>query len=154
LRSLTMPLIEEMDLEVETLDSIEGLQVAGGARHERFAETVPALRLAIAAAMGPRGAEDAGDAASLAKVAAAGVLLTGLAWIAHTLWPGSDGSSERPVAIATASAPAVPVTPLLEPRDAPRPTRQSPVPAPDPQPAVAPLPPVSTTGTTGNGQPP
>ncbi len=49
LRSLTMPLIEELDLEVETLDSTDGLEAVGKARMERFAESAPVLRLACAA---------------------------------------------------------------------------------------------------------
>ena len=53
LRSLTMPLIEELDLEVETLDSTEGLRAVGKARLERFAESAPAIRLACAAALSP-----------------------------------------------------------------------------------------------------
>ena len=43
LRSLTMPLIEELDLEVETLDSMEGLRPVGKAKLERLAERAPAL---------------------------------------------------------------------------------------------------------------
>lgn len=53
LRSLTMPLIEELDLEVETLDSIEGLQARGVSVLEKFAEAAPAIRLACAAAVMP-----------------------------------------------------------------------------------------------------
>lgn len=51
LRSLTMPLIEELDLEVETLDSTEGLKPRGTVPQERFAERAPAIRLACAAAL-------------------------------------------------------------------------------------------------------
>lgn len=47
LRSLTMPLIEELDIEVETLDSLEGLEVAPEAA-DRLAEIAPAIRLACA----------------------------------------------------------------------------------------------------------
>lgn len=47
LRSLTMPLIEELDVEVETLDSLEGL-VVKPAVAERLADVAPALRLACA----------------------------------------------------------------------------------------------------------
>lgn len=47
LRSLTMPLIEELDVEVETLDSLDGLVVKPAAA-ERLAEVAPALRLACA----------------------------------------------------------------------------------------------------------
>jgi hypothetical protein len=50
LRSLTMPLIEELDVEVETLDFLDGLQVQEGAR-ERAADMAPAIRLACAGAV-------------------------------------------------------------------------------------------------------
>lgn len=48
LRSLTMPLIEELDLEVETLDSLDGLDVTVAAQVDRALEYAPALRLACA----------------------------------------------------------------------------------------------------------
>ena len=51
LRSLTMPLIEELDLEVETLDSAEGLRAARNVKPERLMEAAPAIRLACAAAL-------------------------------------------------------------------------------------------------------
>jgi hypothetical protein len=51
LRSLTMPLIEELDLEVETLDSAEGLRAARNLKPERLMEAAPAIRLACAAAL-------------------------------------------------------------------------------------------------------
>jgi hypothetical protein len=50
LRSLTMPLIEELDVEVETLDSLGDLHVQEGAR-ERATDMAPVIRLACAAAM-------------------------------------------------------------------------------------------------------
>jgi hypothetical protein len=50
LRSLTMPLIEELDVEVETLDLLDGLHVQEGAR-ERAADMAPAIRLACAGAI-------------------------------------------------------------------------------------------------------
>jgi outer membrane biosynthesis protein TonB len=50
LRSLTMPLIEELDVEVETLDSLEGLVVKPQLA-EKLAESAPAIRLACAAAI-------------------------------------------------------------------------------------------------------
>ncbi|HXG55731.1 MAG TPA: hypothetical protein VNJ03_10170 [Vicinamibacterales bacterium] len=53
LRSLTMPLIEELDLEVETLDSSAGLHAVGSASEDRFAEWAPTIRLACAAALLP-----------------------------------------------------------------------------------------------------
>ena len=51
LRSLTMPLIEELDLEVETLDSAEGLRAVRNVKPERLMEAAPAIRLACAAAL-------------------------------------------------------------------------------------------------------
>jgi hypothetical protein len=50
LRSLTMPLIEDLDVEVETLDSLEGLVVKPPLA-EALAESAPAIRLACAAAI-------------------------------------------------------------------------------------------------------
>jgi hypothetical protein len=50
LRSLTMPLIEELDVEVETLDSLEGLTVKP-AVVERLGESAASIRLACAAAI-------------------------------------------------------------------------------------------------------
>jgi hypothetical protein len=50
LRSLTMPLIEELDVEVEPLDSLEGLAVKPEAA-DKLAAFAPAIRLACAAAI-------------------------------------------------------------------------------------------------------
>ena len=49
LRSLTMPLIEELDVEVETLDSLDGLVVKKDAA-DRLTDLAPAIRLACAGA--------------------------------------------------------------------------------------------------------
>lgn len=49
-RSLTMPLIEELDVEVETLDSLEGIRLSGTADADLARERASALRLACAAA--------------------------------------------------------------------------------------------------------
>jgi hypothetical protein len=49
LRALTMPLIEELDIEVETLDSLEGLVMKPDLA-DRLAEVAPAIRLACAGA--------------------------------------------------------------------------------------------------------
>jgi hypothetical protein len=51
LRSLTMPLIEELDLDVETLDSTDGLHSAGALTTVALAQTASAVRLATAAAL-------------------------------------------------------------------------------------------------------
>jgi hypothetical protein len=50
LRSLTMPLIEELDIEVETLDSLEGLVVKPDAA-DKLSETAQSIRLACAGAI-------------------------------------------------------------------------------------------------------
>src|SRR5260221_7178814 len=52
LRSLTMPLIEELDVEVETLDTLEGLVVKPQLA-ETLSESASAIRLASPAAIGP-----------------------------------------------------------------------------------------------------
>src|SRR4051812_15755461 len=49
LRSMTMPLIEELDVEVETLDSLDGLEVRKEDA-DRLSEVAPAIRLACAGA--------------------------------------------------------------------------------------------------------
>jgi hypothetical protein len=51
LRSLTMPLVGELDLEVETLDSIEGLRAAAHVTTDNLIDAAPAVRLAVAAAL-------------------------------------------------------------------------------------------------------
>jgi len=53
LRSLTMPLIEELDIEVEILDTLDGIAVEGPAAGDPIAEQAPAIRLACAAAASP-----------------------------------------------------------------------------------------------------
>lgn len=50
LRSLTMPLIEELDVEVETLDSLEGLSVKPGIAGQ-LGDAAAAIRIACAAAL-------------------------------------------------------------------------------------------------------
>ena len=49
LRALTMPLIEELDIEVETLDSLEGLEMKPELA-DKLSEVAPAIRLACAGA--------------------------------------------------------------------------------------------------------
>lgn len=50
IRSLTMPLIEELDVEVEALDSLDGLIVKPGAT-DRLADLAASLRIACAGAI-------------------------------------------------------------------------------------------------------
>lgn len=53
LRSLTMPLIEEINLEVETLDSADGLASLGAVAQSKLSDMAPAIRLAAVAALFP-----------------------------------------------------------------------------------------------------
>ena len=100
LRSLTMPLIEELDLEVETLDSTDGLHAVGKAKVERFAESAPAIRLACAVALAP--SKRRGSATrSVARIAAAVGVISALGWGSYALW--------RAASISTAAtAPSTP----------------------------------------------
>jgi hypothetical protein len=102
LRSLTMPLIEELDMEVETLDSTEGLRAVGKARFERFAESAPGIRLACAAALAlPSGRESAVQ--SLMRSAAAIGIIAALAWAGYTYW---RAYTVRPVTVEHAAPPS------------------------------------------------
>jgi hypothetical protein len=103
LRSLTMPLIEELDLEVDTLDSTEGLHAVGRARSDRFAEFAPVLRLATAAATAH--VRDGGrtpHVSRILRVAAAAVIITTAGWLAYRYWPEAPA---RPVADRVATVP-------------------------------------------------
>jgi len=85
LRALTMPLIEELDVEVETLDSLEGLVVKAPAV-DRVEDVAPAIRLACAGAIarGPRVWDDARRRASrrLATLIRVAAVLAGLVGLA------------------------------------------------------------------------
>lgn len=130
LRSLTMPLIEELDLEVETLDSTEGLKAVGRARMERFAESAPMLRLACAAALAPveGGRAVVWRRAAVAAVAAGAVGGAVLLWRARTPEHArSSGVIGQPTAAQPAAArPTAPAVPKAA--------------APVPQAAAAPIP--------------
>lgn len=98
LRSLTMPFIEVLDVEAETLDSMDGIDIGSLPEpREQFREQVAHLRLACAVALSstalgvcpprtrrlvlptPGAARTAAAAAGLVVVAGAGVWLWGLA---------------------------------------------------------------------------
>jgi hypothetical protein len=127
LRSLTMPLIEELDVEVETLDSLEGLVVTPDGA-ERLSELASGIRLACAGliARGTRPWDESRRravrrAGVLLRVAAvaAGVLGVGYAWYARVNAPAlpalftrtaenRPAPSPAPAPGATAGKPAVP----------------------------------------------
>ena len=119
LRSLTMPLIEELDVEVETLDSLDGLMVKPAAA-ERLTGMEAAIRLACAAAIarGTRPWNDAARAAaerSRALASAAALLLVlagfGAAYVAYDRW-----FSGQPAPASRVTRPARPLPPLPLPR--------------------------------------
>jgi hypothetical protein len=135
LRSLTMPLIEELDVEVETLDSLEGLTVRPESA-DKLAESASAIRLACAAVIA-RGSRpwDASKAkkkpSRTGAYAAAAVLATILAGLAY-LW------STR-----TRFAGPFPPAPQSQQTQAPLPAAKT-LPSP-----VSGAPPVPRTGSTG-----
>jgi len=107
LRSLTMPLIEELDTEVETLDTFEGLDLPRAEREDDPAATVPALCLASVAGVGGPSARQADGRAWLAAAAAVAVVAIG-GWLAfRTVGTGPETVIQAPAArTSAASAPA------------------------------------------------
>jgi hypothetical protein len=146
LRSLTMPLIEELDIEVETLDSLEGLLVKPDAA-EKLGETASAIRLACAAviARGSRPWDPSKKKSSRtgAYVAAAvlAALLVGLAyqWYARrrsaaVLAPATQSQQTRAPLPAPQVAPPAVSVPVAPPKSNP-PAVSAPVASPKAAPA-------------------
>lgn len=150
LRSLTMPLIEELDLEVETLDSTDGLHAARKSTLDRFGELAPALRLAVAAALAPvaRSPRTSNLPAAL-RIAAAIALIAALAWATFSYWSLSPVRTARTTP-STQPAPAVrpPAASARSPLPAP-PLNSRPSPAPVNEPK-----PLPTVGTREPQPPP
>jgi hypothetical protein len=155
LRSLTMPLIEELDLEVETLDSFDGL-VMTPELMDRYADLAPAVRLACAGALArpdrPRYADRRGiGAGAIFRAAALATAALGLGW----MWLSSRPAARQVLTPAPVNGPA-PVVPDVRHRDIGAPTGVAstgggPTPQPRPtadsgarRPATAP-PPAETT---------
>lgn len=141
LRSMTIPLMQRLDVEVETLDSLFGIDEARlPSPADEFRERAAELRLAWAAAADPqppidlfRGRRRRRARVVLARAVVVGGLGAGLGvgWIVQSRWP----------AIATTRA-APPSLSQAEPRR--EPVRLAPV----AQPLSSPLPP--TRGPQGN----
>ena len=94
LRSFTMPLIQELDIEFETLDSLEGLQIAED-RAAEITQYAPALRLAsAAAAYGHDGTTTIGTV-RLLGMAAGIMLVAGAAWWAFSVLPRAVEEAPR-----------------------------------------------------------
>jgi len=103
LRSLTMPLIEELDLEVETLDSTDGLRAARDGM-EGFVESASALRLPIAATLETIAASRRDSIVPALLRAAAVVGLIVAAWAGYAYWSGTRAPAQ-PRGTALESAP-------------------------------------------------
>jgi hypothetical protein len=145
LRSLTMPLIEELDLEVETLDSLDGLEVDPGARPDVTEDDVPALHLATAVTLlppihAPRPGRWWGRAAAAAVVLIAGAAgWLAFAWISERRDAGEARQAEVVVPAPTATAGSSvepPVVPLI-PQPAPAARRAAPPAVSERLPAVS-----------------
>ncbi|HEY3884269.1 MAG TPA: hypothetical protein VGL62_03605, partial [Vicinamibacterales bacterium] len=107
LRSLTMPLIEELDVEVETLDSFEGLAVKPGVA-DKSGDAAAALRIACAAALA-RGTRPAGamppSRTRWLTPAAALILVVGLGWLTYAGLMQFSPRVGHPASITKQSAP-------------------------------------------------
>ena len=135
LRSLTMPLIDEMDIEFETLDSSEGYKASGSVA-AAVAQTASSLRLAAAAAA--MGSESGSShSGRWVAVAAALTLAAGAAWWAFTI---------RPAPAATASAPGIPSSIAVEADRPASPVATSPPAEPPPTEQSRPQPSIGTQG--------
>jgi hypothetical protein len=150
LRALTMPLIEELDIEVETLDSLEGLVMIPELA-DRLSEVAPAIRLACAGAFARetrtvdesrrRRARQARRAASVLMIVAVLAALAGGYWwyvrhAASAPVPAPSPRAARTPAAANPSAGKVPSPPIAvgkptapAPADTARPTASAPPPA-------------------------
>ena len=143
LRSLTMPLIEELDIEVETLDTLEGMDVTGLSDRNDLAERASALCLAVSVGAGEPGTYRSAQTRFWLAAAAAVVALTLAGWFLSKAF-------NTPTTSASAAAPAAESAARTQPPAA------KPLP-PEPQPptgapvAVSPVvsaPPPSTDAST------
>ena len=100
LRSLTMPLIEELDIEVETLDSLDGIGIERPLRAEEIADKAPALRLALCAGIGrsiaPPRAYSRALPAAIAAAAVLAISIWGVLQFARRPPEGQSSSAALP----------------------------------------------------------
>ena len=149
LRSLTMPLIEELDTEVETLDSLEGLNVTPTAT-DGLTESAAAIRLACAGAIARASRRPWDDSrrvaaerkSALIRVAAILALLAGLAaaYAGYVKWRDWRRGASSATVTTTAPAPLPPTRRGNPTTGAPRASAQPPVQLP----ATVGLPPASS----------
>jgi hypothetical protein len=169
LRSLTMPLIEELDVEVETLDSLEGLVVKKGAE-DQLADLAPAIRLACVGAAtrssrqwdSSRRWKTRAERALLYAAAIVGLIAAGYAWYTWTHPSAAPASEIRtPVQQPPVQPPAVqqPVRQSVQHPAAPEPAPatakpQPPPPASPSRPSIGTPSIAATTGSTRTAPPP
>jgi hypothetical protein len=96
LRSLTLPLIEELDIEVETLDSTDGLLAGRNLRAGEFTDLAAAVRVATAAAL-TAGTLPRRDSMliQVSRFAAAAAVIAALAWAGYSFWHSSQPTPTR-----------------------------------------------------------
>ena len=143
LRSLTMPLIEELDIEVETLDTLEGMDVTGVSDRNDLAERASAVCLAVSVGAGEPATHRSAQTRLWLAAAAAVAALTLAGWfLSKTFTTPTTSASAAPAADSTARTQAPDAKPLP--------------PEPQPAPTAAPVavgpavsaPPPSTDGST------
>jgi hypothetical protein len=151
LRSMTMPLIEELDTEVETLDSFDGLDVNPPAT-ERLMEIAAAIRLACAGVVArkTRPWDDSKRAAAhrtaaLIRVAAVLAILAvlGGGYMAYEFW---RTARTAPAPVTKTSQAAPPAGRGAPPITSPPPGR-TPSPVPASRGPVVPAPAATPSGT-------
>jgi hypothetical protein len=137
IRSLTMPLIEELDVEVESLDTFEGLIVKPEAI-DRLSDIAASLRIACAGAVArPTRRRDASKRTtsllrSIVRIGAAVAVLLGTGLLGWSWW--ARQSAPRPAAKPVTIANATPKQPPILPQPTPA---QKPLTAPVPPPPKA-----------------
>jgi hypothetical protein len=124
LRSLTMPLIEELDIEVETLDTLEGVDLERSVDRELVTERASTLYLALAAGT-PESHLPAAPARRWLAGAVVAVMVLAGGWLAlRSLSPRTPDSARVALPPPVISQPP---TPAARPAPAPlAPTPQAP----------------------------
>jgi hypothetical protein len=152
LRSLTMPLIEELDMDVETLDSTDGLMVPDPAQLASMGDSVAGLWLASAVVDLDPSRRRRASPFAMGRAAVLAGLAGALGWWAYTAW---DAPPSRPSA-DVAPVPAIPAdsgrpaTP--PPPQAASQASQPPLTRPERAPASRPATDPGATGTMGTAE--
>jgi hypothetical protein len=110
LRSLSMLLIEELDIEVETLDSTDLLDLASGDVGQ-LAESTPALQLAVAASTSTSRPASISPSPSTSAVARPAIGVVALALATAWVFTQLSGSARAVPLLPGGASPAVAVVP-------------------------------------------